>query len=176
MQLESVRNAAILTRGNRVDEPRRPVLVGLSTAGLRVAVTEMITACGHEVVSLADGYHLTQTLAGAILGEDAARPRLIITNPILPGCTGVSLLAGLRELGWDTPVIFLIGADDPAARAQTWSPEVTAVFVEPVDLRELGALVALLLDPEVGEAFGTLRVPRWIHSPRLAEGTNPGVK
>lgn len=164
---------AIDIRTNERTEQHRPVLVGVSDRDLRRAVTGTLAARGHDVVAVPDGFHLTQRIADAILGDSRSRPELIIINPILPGCTGLSLLAGLRELGWDTPVIFLIDPNDEAARDQAWSPDVSGVFVEPVDLRELSAFVELVLDPQVGDTLRSLRSPLPGGS-RFPEGTNPG--
>lgn len=156
---------------------RKRVLLGLSNKQLRASISRLMSARGYDVVAVPDGFHLTQKLADAILGSEDARPSLIIINPILRGCTGLSLLSGLRELGWDTPVVFVIAKNDFAGRTQAWADGVSGVFLEPVDLRELSAFVDLAVDPAIGGAFRTLRSPktRGLDDFELAEGTNPGV-
>lgn len=138
------------------------IMLGLSRPRARISVSRALADLDHEIVSVADGYRLTQRLADVILGDDRRRPSLIVANPILAGCTGISLLSGLRDLGWDTPVIFLVGSRVDPERARVWSHGATALFVEPIDLGELKRFVELVLDPTFGFA-------------ELAEGTDPGI-
>lgn len=141
------------------------MLVGLAREHTRAAVSRVIAEQGYDVVCAADGCHLIQQLSSAILGDDDARPGLIVTNPILVGCTGLSVLAGLRDLGWDTPVIFVSAEGDEVGRSWALAHGATGVFSEPVDPGELATFVNIVLSPEIGARFGVLGAP---------EGTRPG--
>lgn len=152
----------------------RKVFVGLADAATRAQVTEVIAELGYEAVAVGDGYRLAESLADPILGDDtASRPRAIIINPVLPGCTGFSLLSGLRDLGWSTPVIFIIDGDDLSARRRAWAQGASGVFVAPFDDQELRSFIEMVIDPEVEAlAAGTSE----LDVIEFPEGTNPGVK
>jgi CheY-like chemotaxis protein len=63
---------------------------------------------GWAVVESKTGYHLVETLSGLILGDRPwLHPHLIIADIHSPGCSGITISQGLRDLGWKTPVILL---------------------------------------------------------------------
>ena len=132
------------------------VLIAIAERACRERVARVIADLGCEVDAMGDGYRLTERLADSILGDThRARPCLIIVNPILPGCTGISLLAGLRDLGWDTAIVFVIAAQD-VGRQLRWSHGASGVFVDPFDEDELRAFAEVVLDPV---AKRTMRAP-----------------
>lgn len=127
------------------DSRRAEALVGVAEARPRREIGAMLSRLGFTVSSEADGFRLIERIADAILGKPVERPALIIADAVLPGCTGLSLLGGLRELGWQTPVILLGPRSPDAARRQAWSSGVSGVFTAPYDMHELHAFVLSLL-------------------------------
>lgn len=163
------------TKGKDKKGARR-ILVGVSDGRNRERIARAVGDLGHEVVAMADGYHLTECLADGILsGKCDQRPSLIIVNPILPGCTGLSLLGGLRDLGWQTPVVFIIRGDDYRGRSQAWAKGVTGVFIEPFTDEELRTFASLVLDPDVSRAINDARGLECETPWSFPEGTNPGL-
>jgi two-component system, OmpR family, alkaline phosphatase synthesis response regulator PhoP len=76
------------------------VLIVEDEAGLRLTLTDRLTAEGYRVESRADGD----------AGYEAARARgydLILLDVMLPGRDGFALAKALREEGIDTPVLML---------------------------------------------------------------------
>lgn len=138
---------------------RAIVAIGVQTDRSRLA--SLLRADGFEVAAVCDGFQLIDQIADAILGrEGSRRPDLIISDAVLPGCTGLSLLAGVRDLGWSTPVILLTRPDHAEARWQAWNNRVTGLFIEPYDPRELRAFVRIVMDPMAGAAIRAARLPR----------------
>lgn len=139
---------------------RPMILLGIADTQLRASVASALTGLECDVVALGDGFHVIERMADAILGGSRqARPCLIIVDSILPGCTGLSLLAGLRELGWDTPVILLMSHDDEDVRRQAWEHGATGVFMNPFAVQELCVFADLVLDLSVGTRVPSPPVP-----------------
>jgi|GEM_PF-986269 len=128
------------------DSRRAEALVGVAEARPRGEISEMLSRLGFAVSAEADGFRLIERIADAILGKAVERPALIIADALLPGCTGLSLLGGLRDLGWQTPVILLSPRSPDAARWQAWSSGVSGVFTAPYDMDELHSFVLSLLN------------------------------
>ena len=169
-QLSVVPSSPSGVSSRRTDQPRRAtrplpsppptILVAIADEQRRSNVNAAVSNLDCEVVTVADGYHLIQLIADAILDDtERPRPTLIIADSILPGCTGLSVLAGIRELGWNTPVVLLTGPDDATARQRAWELGVSGVFIEPFDVRELSAFCDLVLDPSISVTFGAARSP-----------------
>jgi len=133
-------------------------LVAIASENDRERVSDSLGEDGFDVAVVADGFHLVQHLAGAVLNVPGSmRPTLIIADAALPGCTGISLLTGLRSLGWQTPVILLTSAGNDEARWQAWNHSVTGLFIEPYDPHEVREFARIVLDPDAGEAIVAAR-------------------
>jgi DNA-binding response OmpR family regulator len=77
----------------------------------RRQIGDELRAAGWTVVESPTGYHLVESISGAILGDQAwRRPSLVVADAISPGCSGLSIAQGLRDLGWTTPIVLL---DEP---------------------------------------------------------------
>lgn len=114
------------------------VLVGMTDSSERASVVDMLYQEGHVVVPASDGVHLIEFMADAILNaSDNLRPDLIIADAILPGCTGLSLLSGLRALNWDTAIILLAPYSDLALRREASQRGVTALLARPCNVERL---------------------------------------
>lgn len=114
------------------------ILVGIANTAERVTLVNMLHREGHAVVPASDGFHLVEFMADAILNStDDVRPDLIIADAILPGCTGMSLLSGLRALHWETPIILLAPYDDPRLRREASMRGATAFFAQPCSVEKL---------------------------------------
>jgi CheY-like chemotaxis protein len=129
-----------------LDDPGNPTLfdalVGVRNRARREHIDQMLRRNGCAVKTTPDGFHLIQRLADAILSNrDIARPDLIIADAVLPGCTGASLLAGLRDLGWETPVILLTMDGGP----RSWPQHIRGLLAMPIDMNELEQVIRLAL-------------------------------
>ena len=154
---------------------KRNIFVAVSDVEDREYISAMLETDGFEDTPFADGYHLVEHIADSILDgseKDERRPKLIIADAVLPGCTGMSLLSGLRDLHWRTPIVLLTKHDQRLSRPRTWNYGVTAVFYKPFDIDELCAFASLVMEPRDEEeeaetirlARGTARIkaPEWV--------------
>lgn len=83
----------------------------------RQAIASALADRGWAVLDSPTGYHLVERLSGALI-ESAAwlKPDLVVVDAFSPGCTGLSIARGLRELGWTTPVVLVAGSAEERAR------------------------------------------------------------
>jgi hypothetical protein len=92
----------------------RPVAyVALRDESLRRAMTDALGREGWTVIATPTGYHLVESMADFLLGQNAwLRPALVIAEARSPGCSGMTLARGLRDLGWPTPVVLIVRSPD----------------------------------------------------------------
>jgi CheY-like chemotaxis protein len=97
---------------------RKPfALVSVGDRDCRACIVESLTRLGWTVVEHASGFHLVQALSDVIIGDHTSlRPALIVVDALSPGCSGVTIAAGFRDLGIHIRVI-VIGPGEPAAAA-----------------------------------------------------------
>lgn len=157
---------------------RRPtVFVATSDPEVRSLLASILGAEGATVIAFADGFHLVEQLAEPILNpasSPGSRPDLIIADAILPGCTGLSLVAGIRDLRWGTPVVLITGDHRDLKRARAFDGGVTSFFLRPFEVEELAAYATLLMfgEPRRSMPDQQLTAPAGPASPRrLARGT-----
>jgi DNA-binding response OmpR family regulator len=84
-----------------------------------------------------DGGSSVDEVAGKLAGAG-----LVILDHHLPGMTGLEVLAALRDLGVDVPVVMLTG--DPSARGRAELLGVDRFLLKPFDLTELLDVLRLL--------------------------------
>lgn len=87
--------------------------VAVSDTILREVLAHELREIGFTAVGAPDGYHLLQSLSDALC-SNAPRNNvgLIVVDAVSRGCCGTTIAAGLRELGWNGPIVLL--ADDPS--------------------------------------------------------------
>ena len=85
---------------------------------LRTILADTLHSCGWATIDSPSGYHLLQHLSGPILGEQQwLRPDLIVVDAFSPGCSGLTIARGLRDLGWSTPVVLVAACEEHEALA-----------------------------------------------------------
>jgi len=68
---------------------------------------------GWTVVPQPTGFHLIQAISGVIEGHQTGlRPSLIVIDARARGCSGVTIAAGLRDLGITIPIVLVAAAGD----------------------------------------------------------------
>lgn len=112
---------------------------------MRSVVVEALRGDGYEVVEVPDGGRMLVDVAArlkATPGDDSLN--LIVSDIRMPICTGLQIVAALREAHWQTPVILMTAFGDEATRRQAES--MSAVLLDkPFDLDNLRTAVANLL-------------------------------
>jgi FixJ family two-component response regulator len=91
----------------------RPVVqVAVADAGCRARIVDALHRQGWSVVEQRTGFHLLQAIADVIDGEQAPLPAMLVVDAISRGCAGVTIAAGLRELGVRIPLVVVARAGD----------------------------------------------------------------
>jgi DNA-binding response OmpR family regulator len=97
----------------RVDGRRPRVLVAEDDAEMRRLVADALRLEGYEVVEERDGGRLLVRVAAIYSFESTSDPfDLLITDIRMPVCSGMSILQGLRDAKWTTPVILMTAFGD----------------------------------------------------------------
>ena len=83
----------------------------------REILATVLRQIGAEVVTVADGGRFLVAIASQYRnGNTTPAPDLIVTDVVMPVCSGLSVLEALRAAHWTTPVIVIAGRDTPATR------------------------------------------------------------
>jgi CheY-like chemotaxis protein len=117
-----------------VGEPGVRVLVAEDDADGREALSNALRQIGAEVDAVADGGRLLVALASQYrAGNVAPRPNLIVTDVVMPVCSGLSIFEALRAAHWTVPVIVISAFDSPAVRRSAAACGAT-FMLKPIDL------------------------------------------
>ncbi len=102
---------------------------------VRAAVAGMVRRLGHEVCAFAS--------ADAVLRHlEEAPVDVVVSDYAMPGCTGLELLARLRERGHDTLPLILVTGYAPPRLAEQAIQRPRALLRKPFTMRELAAALA----------------------------------
>jgi CheY-like chemotaxis protein len=130
-----------------VEAHMRPfrVLLAEDDAAMRSVVAEALRGDGYEVVELSDGGRLLVDVSARLKaghGDDSLD--LIVSDIRMPVCTGLQILAALRDAHWRTPVILMTAFGDEATRRHAETLR-AVLFDKPFDVDDLRTCVANLL-------------------------------
>jgi DNA-binding NtrC family response regulator len=115
------------------------VLVVDDDAVVREALVEALAEAGYDVRAADDGAR-----AVALLAERT--PDVVLSDVRMPGMDGLALLALLRERAPDVPVLLMTAFDDMPTVVAAMREGATDFLVKPLDLHELRARVARVID------------------------------
>jgi DNA-binding response OmpR family regulator len=129
-------------------EPHRGpfrILLAEDDDAMRALVADALRTDGHDVVELADGGRLLVDIAARLKdgGGDGSLD-LIVSDIRMPICSGLQILAALRDAHWHTPVILMTAFGDEATRRHAESLS-AVLFDKPFDLDDLRTAVTNLL-------------------------------
>jgi len=118
------------------------LLVAEDDKALRGMLVEILRSDGHEVVTVANGQDLLNTLEVSLDKELGTGPfDLVISDIRMPGMTG---LRAFEEVGYGPhipPVVFITAFGDEELHAQAHHLGALAVLDKPFDLDEFRAFV-----------------------------------
>jgi DNA-binding response OmpR family regulator len=110
-----------------------PILVVEDDAHLAGLVSAALLDLGLDVLTAGDGPEALRLAA-------AGRPALVVLDWALPGATGATVAAGLRELhGGDLPILLVTAVADPYPKAEAVGAY--TCLLKPFDLAHLHAAV-----------------------------------
>jgi two-component system response regulator FixJ len=105
--------------------PRGLIAVIDDDAGLRHALAFMFQAEGFRVASFADPLAFLAAPAGEM-------PDCLVVDQMMPGMTGLELVARLRQDGATLPVVLITGRSDRRLACQARAAGVTTVIEKPL--------------------------------------------
>jgi CheY-like chemotaxis protein len=127
------------------------VLVAEDAADIRALVVVALRGMGYEIIEARSGGELLEELGDGILsGDPATRPDVIVSDIRMPGVTGMEVLAGLRQAGWETPIVLMTAFVDGEIREEAERLGVDAFFAKPFDIDDLLTAVVNLRVPHPG--------------------------
>src|SRR4051812_3491137 len=96
------------------DERWCPVAyVTMQDTATRAEIVSVLERSGWAVVSQPTGFHLIQAISGVIEGHQSwLRPSMIVIDARSRGCSGVTIAAGLRDLGITIPIVLVAARGD----------------------------------------------------------------
>jgi CheY-like chemotaxis protein len=97
------------------DERWRPMAyVTIEDEVAHAEIVSTLERCGWAVIPQRTGFHLIQAISDVIEGHRSwLRPSMIVIDARARGCSGVTIAAGLRDLGITIPIVLV------AARGET---------------------------------------------------------
>src|SRR3954468_12882507 len=98
---------------------RRRILLAEDDGEGRRLLRQVLREEGHRVVAVRDGMSLLGEVAATLFEGEGMPFDLIIAEQRLPGISGMSVLAGLRQCAWTTPFILITASPDGAVEADT---------------------------------------------------------
>lgn len=118
------------------------VLVAEDEEDFRGVVVAALREDGYDVLEAKNGDELIELLTPPVIFRP---PDAIVADIWMPGIDGLSVAAGLRGSGWETPIIFMTANATDAVRARARELRANALFQKPFELRDLRRDVQSLL-------------------------------
>lgn len=125
--------------------PSATILLVEDEAAVRVAIERVLRRAGWTVHAVADG---DTALA---LVEGGLRPDVVLSDVVVPGVDGPTLVALLRRRWPDLPALFMTGYDDDVLRASGMDSTTVEVLRKPFDASRLMRRLTALLSAAVGD-------------------------
>jgi DNA-binding NtrC family response regulator len=117
---------------------RQNILVVDDDSSMRLAVAESLDICGYNVSTAENGEE-----ALAVFKKD--RFSLVITDMRMPGMTGMDVLAGVKSLSSQTPVILITAYGTVSAAVEAMKAGAAEFIMKPFSLDDLESAVAHVL-------------------------------
>ncbi len=121
-------------------EARGDVLLVDDREDVREPIAEFLECLGFRVWQAEDGAR-----GLALFGEHAATIRLVVTDVVMPGVSGVEMVRDIRERHGIVPVVFITGYD-PQRLDEIGGMPLTDAIGKPVDFDELERVAMELLE------------------------------
>jgi FixJ family two-component response regulator len=97
------------------DERWRPMAyVTIEDEVAHAEIVSTLERCGWAVIPQRTGFHLVQAISDVIEGHRSwLRPSMIVMDARARGCSGVTIAAGLRDLGITIPIVLVAAPGVP---------------------------------------------------------------
>ena len=143
------------------------ILIADDESKIRRLTAKGLERAGFDTISAADGLEATKLLERAAEGH-APFPDLLVLDLMMPGLSGLELLARIRER-WKTPVIMLTARGTESDKVAGLDAGADDYLIKPFDLDELSARIRALLRRSVGRSEPTIERGRLLIKPETRE-------
>lgn len=142
-----MRNSVIQAVEHYVKPKRPKVLLAEDDEDLRDLIVMALESDGYEVVQAQDGAQLLKLIYAQLTDAPAGTrpPALIISDIMMPGLSGLSVLSALRQADTKIPVVLMTGSTDSERHAEACRLGASAVFQKPFEAHDLRMAVLNLL-------------------------------
>jgi CheY-like chemotaxis protein len=107
---------------------------------MRCLLSTALRNDGYDVIEARDGAELLALLAGVDTAP-IRRPDVIVSDVLMPGYSGIGVLAALRSSQWDVPVVLITAHRDAGIEEDAKRLGVAAFVRKPFDVDELRAAI-----------------------------------
>lgn len=130
------------------------VLLAEDDADLRRLIDEALIKAGYRVKAVKTGVELWSFLDRTI-SDPGLMVDLVVTDNIMPGCTGIEVINGLRQRDWATPVIVITAFGDDETKGEARRLGAAAFIDKPFAMEELVFAVNAILPPTLSGRAAT---------------------
>ncbi|MFO0723458.1 MAG: response regulator [Myxococcota bacterium] len=132
----------MMSKSNRIPK----VIVADDDAEMRSLIATALRRQRCEVIETKNGFEMLDELCSGLFDAKAEAPAdLIISDLRMPGVTGMSLLAGLRSAGWNTPFILITAYGGAEVHLEAFRHGADACVDKPFDIDHLRRVAVSVL-------------------------------
>lgn len=127
---------------------RRRAVIAEDDLEMRRLLVDALEREGFSTTGVGDGLELLElidALADSPSPDNPGLPDLVISDVVMPHCTGLTALAAIKRLGHTYPFVVITAFGDAHTHAEALRLGAVAVFDKPVDLLELRRLAVRLV-------------------------------
>ena len=136
------------------------VLIAEDDPESRATLAAGLRAIGYEVSAVATGGELVDRLAARALYDPSLGYDLVISGVAVPEFAGLALLDDLRLMGWRSPVILIVEADDLRSKQEATNLLDVHLIERPFAIGDFLGLVRRTVPPRQPRAFEGTRLNR----------------
>lgn len=126
----------------------RRAVVAEDDLEMRRLLVDALEREGFSVTGVADGLELLElmeALAGPPSPGNPGLPDLVVSDVVMPHCTGLTALAAIKRLGHTYPFVVITAFGDAHTHAEALRLGAAGVYDKPIDLLELRRLANQLV-------------------------------
>lgn len=140
-----------------LDVEAKRVLLAEDDVQMRELLVEVLNEAGYRVTVARNGTEMLTDLLQAALRQFPGEPfDLLITDQLMPGCSGLDALARLRSIGYAMPALVITAFPDQDVQSRADRLR-AVVLAKPFGLAELNAAVSHCTGLQAGSAPATRR-------------------
>ncbi|HOD35804.1 MAG TPA: sigma-54 dependent transcriptional regulator [Syntrophales bacterium] len=132
---------------------RKPILVVDDDPSMRMALTESLVSCGHDVETANDGADAMGKFRKGVF-------EMVITDIRMPKMNGIDVLKGIKTVSPETPVIVITAYGTVNTAVEAMKEGAADFIMKPFSLDDLELVVKNVLDTSAHPAEDGETVPR----------------